>query len=247
MRSFYQGCVLGLGLCVVPSIWCAEKAVVNYSTQSVNQSSTVCVGYNFNLELPQFKPESTYAALNQVITGSKDDEISRVLSQGALAKLNRDNQSSKGVPPLKNTLSSSYSVYENTGITSVVIHYEGYSIPAAHPYHTVFTANYNTKTQSMVELSSLFRSDVAFLRVLSQSSREKLLAQPLSNKAMMLKGTSPVAKNFQYWALAQDGLTVFFSEAQVAPYSDGQISVTIPTEKLSGLLSDTGRQVLGVN
>ena len=247
MKSFYQGCVLGLGLCVVPAIWCADKAVANYSTQAINQSSTVCVGYNLSLELPQFKPDSIYAGLNQAITGSKNDEISRLLSQGAQAKLSRVDQSSDGEPPLKNTLNSHYSVYENAGITSVVIHYEGYSVPAAHPYHTLFTANYNTKTQSMVALSSLFRSDVAFLKVLSQSSREQLLTQSLSNKTMIMEGTSPVAKNFQYWMLAQDGLTLFFSEAQVAPYSDGQISATIPTDKLSGLLSDTGRQMLGVN
>ena len=86
MRLFYQGCVLGLGLCVVPSIWCADKVSDNYSTQAINQSSTVCVGYNLSLELPQFKPDSIYAGLNQAITGSKNDEISRVLSQGAQAK-----------------------------------------------------------------------------------------------------------------------------------------------------------------
>ena len=58
MRSFYQGCVLGLGLCVVPAIWCADKAVANYSTQAINQSSTVCVGYNLSDDdWPKLKKE----------------------------------------------------------------------------------------------------------------------------------------------------------------------------------------------
>ena len=94
MRSIYQGCVMSLGLCLAFPIWCSDDAVAdaaaNYSTQTIKQSSSVCVDYDFNLEVPQFEPEATYAGLNQGIIGSKESQISRVLADGAQAKLNRN-------------------------------------------------------------------------------------------------------------------------------------------------------------
>ncbi len=251
MPSFYQGCVMCLGLFIAPAVWCVDDSVsdaaAHYSTQAMKQQSTVCVDYGFKIETPQFEPEAIYALLNQQINSSKDAEIARVLSEGAQAKLARDNQSDSNVPPLKNTLSSRYSVYETAEATSVVIHYEGYSAPAAHPFHSLYTVNYNTQSQSLIALPRLFRSDVALFKVLSQLSREQLLAQSLTDKAMMLNGTLPIPNNFQHWVLTQEGITLYFDEAQVAPYSDGQMSVTIATEKLSGLLSDEGRRILGVS
>ncbi|MBV53186.1 MAG: hypothetical protein CL816_03865 [Coxiellaceae bacterium] len=218
-----------------------SSSTVDYTTSSVKQASNVCINYDFDIKLPVFSSDKIFDALNKKIQGQKDTVIGRVISDGVLVKLGK-------VKPGKliNTVSSDYSVFQTDDVTSVVIHFTGYSAPYAHPFHVVTTDNFDQKKQSFITLDSLFRSDVAIYKVLSQLTRDQLLKESVTDKEMMLSGTSPEAKNFKHWAFSEQGITLYFDEAQIAPYSDGQQVINISPKDLSGMLSDYGRSLFAL-
>ena len=115
---------------------------LNYTTSSTKNASSVGVSYDFDIKLPEFSPVKKFDALNKKIQGQKDAVVGRVLSDGALVKLGKV-KSEK----LINTVSSDYTVFQTDDVTSVVIHFMGYSAPYAHPFHVVATDNFDHKKQ----------------------------------------------------------------------------------------------------
>ena len=49
---------------------------------------------------------------------------------------------------------------------------------------------------------------------------------------MLESGTKPDILNFDLFALSREGLIIYFPPYQVAPYSEGYLTVTIPLERL---------------
>lgn len=50
------------------------------------------------------------------------------------------------------------------------------------------------------------------------------------------EGTSAKNENFSHFDITEDGLKLLFPHYQVGPYSDGEIEITIPEEKLKGII-----------
>lgn len=48
------------------------------------------------------------------------------------------------------------------------------------------------------------------------------------------------------WLLAPDGLHVVFGQYEIAPYSAGNVDVTVPYSDIAGSLNEYGREILGI-
>ena len=220
-----------------------------YQVSQVEEQSNVSVSYEFNLKTPVFSPNSSYSALNSAIKSARDDMIAQVLGQGAVATLNRsgvlDQSDAMDAPPLKNSVTADFEVNQNNQLTSVVMNMEGYIAPSAHPFHTIKTFNFDIKKDSMVFLADIFNQDTRPLLLLSHLSREQLKAKNLPDQATLFEGTAPLPSNFEHWVISNKGLVIYFDDYQVAPYSAGQQTITIPLDQLKPSLSPYGLQLSG--
>ena len=131
-----------------------------------------------------------------------------------------------------------YSVVQsNANYVSVIIREEGFT-GGAHPYHNLFTFNYDVKNQREMALAALFPNDPNYLKTVSDDARISLtstLATAADEsslddnmKGMLDDGTDPATPdNFNAFTFTDGSITVYFGEYQVAPYVYGEQQVTI--------------------
>ena len=58
------------------------------------------------------------------------------------------------------------------------------------------------------------------------------------DEAWIKKGTSATTKNYSHFNFTEDSLELTFDPYQVGPYSDGEIKISIPQEKLEGIVKE---------
>lgn len=58
------------------------------------------------------------------------------------------------------------------------------------------------------------------------------------NEEWIKNGTSAKIENYSYFDINNDGLALLFVPYQVGPYSDGEISITIPEKELKGIVKN---------
>lgn len=113
----------------------------------------------------------------------------------------------------------------------------------AHPSHESTSVTYDLTTGRVLLLSDLLNPGcnaadltplvIEVLEVISQ------------NQYLYSDYTATVEERFGHglavedgWYLSGDGLCIFFSPYEIAPYATGEVKATIPYEKLNGLLRD---------
>lgn len=111
-----------------------------------------------------------------------------------------------------------------------------------HPYTTVYTICFDTKTNKQLEIGDIFKSKSNYLSRLSSESRKMLkndarIIDYTYSKEAMINGTDPDAENFNCFALTTKGLRIIFQQYQVAPYAAGVIDIVIPYSELSEILA----------
>lgn len=131
-------------------------------------------------------------------------------------------------------------VQSNDSYISTVIHVEGYS-GGAHGFHGVMTFNYDVKNKRELHIT-----DFGTLEDFSEFARNELKEKFLKDgnydanvESMMRSGTDPKnPENFQNFTFitvgdvedgsAEDTVTLYFGEYQVAPYVYGEQMVVAP-------------------
>ena len=113
----------------------------------------------------------------------------------------------------------------------------------AHPSHESVSVTYDLSTGNVLLLSDLFHTGV------SASDLSPLVIEGLDlisqEKQLYSDYTATVEERFGQgldveagWYLSGEGLCIYFSPYDIAPYASGEIQVTIPYEDLNGLLRD---------
>lgn len=107
-----------------------------------------------------------------------------------------------------------------------------------HPGHDILTTTFDTSTNEIIALSVLFPSESNYLEILSAITEKALFKKYPEldfafNDPTFRKGFAPKEKNFNCWVLSDDGLIIFFSEYQIAPYAAGSLYVVIPLTEFS--------------
>ena len=96
-----------------------------------------------------------------------------------------------------------------------------------------------TGTGELLTLSDVFRDVDAGLLAVSGLAAQTILSDmgEMADAQWVTDGTAPEPVNFQFWALADDALRVFFPPYQVGPYAMGPQVVDIPLSDLYDLLA----------
>ena len=94
------------------------------------------------------------------------------------------------------------------------------------------------------ELERRARARAAEAQFDSEAVREEWLA---NLSAMIRAGTEPLAQNYDGILFLEDGtLSIQFDKYQVAPGSDGVVTVSVPIDRVADLLTPNMRQLLGI-
>ena len=125
-------------------------------------------------------------------------------------------------------------VFENTRDT--------YPCRAAHGMSSVSYVNYNVDKGRIVRLDYLFNN--GYKAKLLKLIRD----QVTSDGVTLVDGMEAVGISPQF-AITSDGLKFSYDPYEIAPYSEGVVSVKIPVENLidAGILNENGRSLLMAN
>ncbi|OGI90415.1 hypothetical protein A2911_01600 [Candidatus Nomurabacteria bacterium RIFCSPLOWO2_01_FULL_40_15] len=120
-------------------------------------------------------------------------------------------------------------VQVNESFISFLLRFGGYT-GGAHGYSSLTSFNYDVKNQKEIALRDLFPSDPNYLKTISGYARKDLRLQFGKNveEDMLLAGTELDEINFSVFTFTGDEITFYFNQYQVAPYSMGQFTVTMP-------------------
>ena len=113
----------------------------------------------------------------------------------------------------------------------------------AHPTHNCTSANYDLMTGDVLTLGSILTHEdsldqlcALIISEVAEIKAEKFIMDDYENIIR-----NRFSKNESYneaWFFSTEGLSFYFSPYEIAPYSSGTISVTIPYENLTGIIED---------
>lgn len=113
----------------------------------------------------------------------------------------------------------------------------------AHPAHNCTSANYDLITGDVLTLGSILTHEDSLEELCELLIGE--VAEIKAEKYIMSDYEEIIRKRFaqnesynEAWFFNKDGLNFYFSPYEIAPYSSGIITVTIPYEKLTGIIED---------
>ncbi len=124
-------------------------------------------------------------------------------------------------------------VQSNEAYISVVVYAEGYA-GGAHGYRTITTYNYDVAKDKILGVLDVYTS--GGIQNISDAARTELETKFKADGvyedsfiSMMQAGTSPDdPDNFSRFTFDENGLQLYFTEYQIAPYVYGTTKITIP-------------------
>lgn len=125
-----------------------------------------------------------------------------------------------------------YKEYVYEDFLSYVFWVESF-VGGVHPDHDIWTTVYDKNNDMIIDINYLVKLDEGILEKFSLFSRDSLVYnKKIVDTAMMMEGTLPRLENFSRFVFTKDGVLLYFPRYQVAPYSSGEFTVSIPYEKL---------------
>jgi len=191
----------------------------------------------FELEMNAPRLEGAPETITQGFNAAVEEYVSETLS--GFKTMARDSAANELIPPdLVSYLLGGYQVEGVVnGVLSVRLTVEQYAAGAAHPSHANYTLNYEIAKGRLLPLAALFRSDVDYLKAISEYCVAELKK---TDSFLFEDGAEPKTENYAVWNLKQDGLLITFEEYQVAPYAAGPQAVLVPYAELRDLLDPNG-------
>ena len=125
-------------------------------------------------------------------------------------------------------------------IFSIKFQTEGYVSGMAHPYHLIYSFNYDLEQGKDIAFSDLFLPNADYLGAISQYCVAQLKTRDVGFSDIFAQGADPTPDNYKNWNITSDGLMITFDEYQVAPYVAGPQVVTIPYSELKSLIDPKG-------
>jgi len=124
-------------------------------------------------------------------------------------------------------------VQSNESYISVVVYTDGYA-GGAHGYRTITTYNYDVTKDKILGVLDVYTagglqniSDIARAELEKKFKADGVYEE--SFISMMQEGTNPnIASNFSRFTFDENGLQLYFTEYQIAPYVYGTTKITLP-------------------
>ncbi|SBV92723.1 putative Endo-1,4-beta-xylanase-like protein [uncultured delta proteobacterium] len=179
-------------------------------------------GYRINITCPQ------------VGTPVADAELA-IWARDQAAAFTESVQMLPTPPPVPYELVITYETLRASSRVISVVFFISTSMGGAHPEPGLATFVYDRRDGRRLSYNDLFLNQEGIVRTFSDICRGSL-AKQLGDRvdpAMLDAGTTPTMANFDLFALAENGVRIFFPPYQIAPYSEGYLNVTIPLGDLA--------------
>ncbi len=124
-------------------------------------------------------------------------------------------------------------------VASLKLVTEAYVAPAAHPYHTSTTYNFDLTDGQALTLDRLFLPGSGYLQAIADYCKSQLAGRDIDFTDFS-QGADPTADNYRNWNVTSDDLLITFDEYQVAPYAAGPQTVVVPYSTLQALMDPHG-------
>lgn len=187
----------------------------DYVLQRINEKYK-----NSNIEV--YYPVTKYDLLNNEVRELVDDRI------------NKFKQEVKD--DIEYSLFVNFDMYRYKDYYSFLFHVL-VDFAGAHPNTNLFSVNYNSKDNKIINIDTLIKSNNNILNLMSKYSYNSLLQdekiKEINMPHMLKDGTVATKTNFDTFVFSRDGLIVFFEKYQVAPYAYGEFPVNIPYVELN--------------
>ncbi|MES2224931.1 MAG: DUF3298 domain-containing protein [Patescibacteria group bacterium] len=92
-------------------------------------------------------------------------------------------------------------------------------------------------TGQVINLSSLFTNQDKGLKAVAAYVQQELKSRPNADLTAIEAGTEARAENFQNFVVTDKGITFTFDPYQVAPYSAGTVTVSVPASAFKSVAS----------
>lgn len=199
-------------------------SIINFSVnaKATNNNEKKLEAKNHDCKILIYYPETIYPKLNKTISSKVDYYLKNF----------KKNAKNSPIPEsFQFTLYIFYETYTYKDYLSYVFRIEEFT-GRAHPNHELFTINYNIKENKFITIKDLKDKDPHILEELSKTSRTMLKENKnINSLSMLYEGTTPTIENFSNFVFTKKGLTFFFPQYQVAPYSEGEFNITVPYKK----------------
>ena len=138
-----------------------------------------------------------------------------------------------------------------TRYLSFFVSSETYYVGMAHPMHSIDTFIFDKKTNRLVSPKELFVASSSYLQELSVLTRADFAIRNkvadadhvIIDTTLANEGLAPREENFSKVLPIPDGLMIYFTEYQIAPYAAGPQQAVIPYSTLKKIINPEG--VLG--
>lgn len=116
----------------------------------------------------------------------------------------------------------------------------------AHYNRDDFSLHYNKKTNEFMNISDFFIDEESFNKLDDLSYHYIMKLKETSsfmdfNEIWVRDGIIPNNSNYEHFMFKKDGLEIMFLPYQIAPWSYGEVKITIPYDKLNDLLKEEFR------
>lgn len=152
----------------------------------------------------------------------------RVANAVAQFRAHAQELNDEGTPPWELNLEGT--LYSNGATISMLWNHYEY-IGGAHGGIILSSQNHVLPGGEPLTLADIFPHKEKALKIISELSRKKLLAQDLPAD-MVTMGTEPKEENFCTFVLGNNDITFYFSPYQVAPFSEGTVTVSLSLGEL---------------
>lgn len=187
----------------------------DYVLQRINEKYK-----NSNIEV--YYPVTKYDLLN--------NEVKKIVD----AKINKFKEEVKD--EIEYSLFINFDMYRYKDYYGFVFHVL-VDFAGAHPNTNLFSVNYNSKDNKLINIDTLVKSNNNILNLISKYSYNSLVQdekiKELNMPHMLKDGTAATKTNYDTFVFGKEGLIVFFEKYQVAPYAYGEFSVNIPYVELN--------------
>lgn len=200
-------------------------------------ASTVTLKSDVKVSEEKFRPNRNYLVYYPVLSDLKDLKVQESVNM----KL-RDMWIDRGIKPTDN-LDYSYTGDFDIGFNRknlLELKKSAYDYPfgAAHGMPIMEYAHVDTRTGAFYQLEDLFKEDSDYVKVLSDIVREQIKehGEEMGVWPDSYKGIKPDQPFF----LSSEALMLYFEPYEIAPYSSGFPTFTIPFEEISDIIDKTG-------